>query len=184
MIRNSAGRMKYGLRSLSHQTTAQNKGLTALQRYADLFVESNMIQKINPRSYETVEEFQQNFPGAVTQDPENVDLHSINQSINMPMYDLLDRGGKKWRPSLGLIFAELFGRNDLQDFERNKDIYFACGMTEIVHNGTLICDDVEDQSLKRRGDLCTYRKYGVDYAVNTGNFMYFSSLNKIEQFIP
>jgi geranylgeranyl pyrophosphate synthase len=60
------------------------------------------------------------------------------------MYDLLDRGGKQWRPLLGLMFAECFGRTNLSDFEANKDVYFACGITEIVHNGSLIVDDLED----------------------------------------
>lgn len=98
------------------------------------------------------------------------------------MYDLLDRGGKQWRPALGLIFAEMFGRN-IDDFEQNKDIYYACGLTEIVHNGSLICDDIEDQSLKRRGDLCIHRKFGIDYAINAGNFMYFAPLNKLDTFV-
>ena len=27
------------------------------------------------------------------------------------IYDLLDRGGKRWRPVLGMIYAECLGRN-------------------------------------------------------------------------
>jgi geranylgeranyl pyrophosphate synthase len=42
------------------------------------------------------------------------------------------------------MFAESFGRANLDDFEANKDVYFACGLTEIVHNGSLMVDDVED----------------------------------------
>ena len=30
-------------------------------------------------------------------------------------------------------------------------ILFACGLTEFVHNGSLMVDDVEDKSLMRRG---------------------------------
>lgn len=50
-----------------------------------------------------------------------------------------------------MMFAEAFGR-DLQQYEANKDIYFACGLTEIVHNGSLMIDDIEDGSKMRRGD--------------------------------
>ena len=57
------------------------------------------------------------------------------------------------------------------------------GMTEIVHNGSLICDDLEDNSLKRRGDLCTYKKFGVDYAINAGNFMYFVPMTNFEKYV-
>ena len=35
--------------------------------------------------------------------------------------------------------------------DANKDILYACGFTEIVHNGSLIVDDIEDKSLLRRG---------------------------------
>jgi geranylgeranyl pyrophosphate synthase len=62
-------------------------------------------------------------------------------------------------------------------------VYFIAGMTEIVHNGSLICDDLEDNSLKRRGDLCTYRKFGVDYAVNAGCFMYFAPMTKMHEYV-
>lgn len=82
-----------------------------------------------------------------------------------------------------MMFAEAFGR-DLTDFEANKDIYFACGLTEIVHNGSLMIDDIEDGSQKRRGDLCTHHKYGLDVAVNAGNFMMVSPMNKASLYVP
>ena len=106
----------------------------------------------------------------------------MNKAVLEPAYDLVDRGGKRWRPCLGLMIAECFGR-DLTDFEANKDIYFSCGMTEIVHNGSLIIDDIEDGSLKRRGDLCTYKKFGTDVAVNAGNLMYFYPITKMPKFV-
>lgn len=96
---------------------------------------------------------------------------------------MLDRGGKQWRPILGMMFAESFGRN-LEDFETNKDIYFSCGLTEIVHNGSLIIDDIEDGSNMRRGDLCTHKKFGIDVAVNAGNFMMVAPMTKVSQFVP
>jgi len=47
--------------------------------------------------------------------------------------------------------ARCLGRDNLEDFEANKDVYFTCGLTEIVHNGSLIVDDIEDSSEMRRG---------------------------------
>jgi geranylgeranyl pyrophosphate synthase len=46
-----------------------------------------------------------------------------------------------------------------------------------------MADDVEDKSLMRRGYPCTYLKYGVDVAVNTGTFMYFAPTVRIGNFI-
>jgi geranylgeranyl pyrophosphate synthase len=45
-------------------------------------------------------------------------------------------------------------------------------------------DDLEDKSLKRRGEPCTYLKYGEDYAVNAGTLMYFAPIIKLNDFIP
>ena len=99
-----------------------------------------------------------------------------------PVYDLLDRGGKMIRPVLGMIFSECYGRKwDHEDI--NQDILFICGLTELIHNGSLIIDDIEDKSLMRRGDKCIHLKYGTDYAVNSGNLMYFTPMNKLEQFL-
>lgn len=86
---------------------------------------------------------------------------------------MLDRGGKRWRPVLGMVFAECYGRKVAESisngkFEANLDVLWACGATEIIHNGSLIIDDLEDQSLMRRGKPCTYIKYGNDYAINAG----------------
>ena len=115
---------------------------------------------------------------------ELADINAVNKALNDPIYDLLDRGGKRWRPTLGLIMARCLGRDDLQDFEKNKDIYYACGLSEIIHNGSLMVDDVQDGSEKRRGDLCTYKKFGVDIAVNAGNFMYFGPILQLYNHIP
>jgi len=74
------------------------------------------------------------------------------------------------------MFARIYGREILQEFEKNKDVFFICGLTEIIHNATLIIDDLQDSSLARRGLPCTYLKYGIDYATNCGNFLYFMPL--------
>ena len=73
---------------------------------------------------------------------EQADTNAVNKALNEPIYDLLDRGGKRWRPVLGLIMARCLGRDDLADFEKNIDIYYSCGLAEIIHNGSLMLDDV------------------------------------------
>jgi len=118
----------------------------------------------------------------LTKEFEKSDLKAINASVCEPIYDLLDRGGKQWRPLLGLMFAEQFGRK-IEDIEANKDVYFAAGLSEIIHNGSLMIDDLEDGSQMRRGDLCTYKKFGTDVAVNAGNLMYIAPMCKLDQFV-
>lgn len=127
------------------------------------------------------------YASAAVADPyELSDFDAINKGILEPIYDLLDRGGKRWRPILGMNFAECYGRNVSGSIDKaltkevevteDLDLLYACGMTEIIHNGSLIVDDLEDGSLMRRGDKCIHLKYGQDIAVNTGTFMYFHSI--------
>jgi geranylgeranyl diphosphate synthase type I len=97
------------------------------------------------------------------------DLGSINKSLTEPVWDILKRGGKRWRPALFLLVAKALG----SDNEKIQDFVI---IPEIIHNGTLMVDDVEDDSELRRGKPCTHKIYGVDVAINTGNFMYFIPL--------
>ena len=87
-----------------------------------------------------------------------------------------------------MVFAEcqrydLVKALDQGDCEHNLDILYACGLTEIVHNGSLMVDDLEDKSLKRRGKPCTYLLYGDDVAVNTGTLMYYAPILKVNEYI-
>jgi geranylgeranyl pyrophosphate synthase len=44
---------------------------------------------------------------------------------------------------------------------------------EIIHNATLIHDDIEDGSDFRRGAPAVHKKYGIDVALNLGDFMFY-----------
>jgi geranylgeranyl diphosphate synthase, type I len=96
-------------------------------------------------------------------------LDCINKTVAEPIWEFLSRGGKRWRPSLFLLVVEALGG------DKNKVFDFVV-IPEIVHNGTLMVDDIEDKSDMRRGKPCTYLIYGVDVAINTGNTMYFLPL--------
>lgn len=92
------------------------------------------------------------------------------KSLSEPIWDLLGRGGKRWRPALFLLTIEAFGKDP------KKYVDFSA-IIEIVHNGSLIVDDIEDSSEMRRGKPCTYRVFGIDIAINAGEAMYFLPLS-------
>jgi len=94
------------------------------------------------------------------------DIGPANAAISKPIWDLLDRGGKRWRPALFMMVAEALG-SDIKKYEDLVAIF------EIVHNGSLVSDDVEDSSELRRGKPCIHKAYGIDVAVNVGSAMYF-----------
>jgi len=96
----------------------------------------------------------------------SLDIEALNKTVAEPFWEFLDRGGKRWRPTLFLLICEALGVNP------NDAIDFAV-IPEIIHNGTLIADDVEDQSDMRRGKPCTYLIFGLDVAVNLSTLTFF-----------
>lgn len=99
------------------------------------------------------------------------DAFTATKALAEPVWDLLDRGGKRWRPALFLMVAEAIAGP-----AKAKDLIDFVVIPEVVHNGTLMVDDIEDGSELRRGKPCTHKIFGVDIAVNAGNFMYYAPL--------
>lgn len=54
-------------------------------------------------------------------------------------------------------------------------------MIELLHVGSLVIDDIEDDSPMRRGEPALHRRYGLPLALNTGNWLYFLSLALISR---
>jgi len=97
------------------------------------------------------------------------DLTALDKAIAEPIWEFLDRGGKRWRPALFLLICEALGKNP-------NDFLDLATIPEVIHNGTLMVDDIEDSSKLRRGRQCTYLLFGEDIAINAGNAMYFLPL--------
>ncbi|MDE1868705.1 MAG: polyprenyl synthetase family protein [Candidatus Micrarchaeota archaeon] len=94
------------------------------------------------------------------------DTEAINKSILEPSWYLLDLGGKRWRPAIALLTIQALGKNPMDYLE------FAI-IPEVIHNGTLVHDDIEDNSPMRRSAPAAHIKFGIDVATNLGDFMYF-----------
>ncbi len=97
------------------------------------------------------------------------DPEVVQKTIFDPMWDLLSRGGKRWRPWLFLILAKNLG----VDLEKYRELAI---IVELLHNGSLVADDIEDGADMRRGDKAIHLKYGLDVAVNLSSAMYFMPL--------
>lgn len=74
------------------------------------------------------------------------------------------KAGKRLRPMLMLISAQTFGVNPLT-------IMPAAVAMEVLHNYTLIHDDIEDQGETRHGKECLWRRYGLPHALNVGDYL-------------
>ena len=97
------------------------------------------------------------------------DEETITKSAAEPIWEYLDRGGKRWRPALTILACEAVGGKKELGLKMTP-------LVELVHNGTIMVDDIEDNSETRRGKPCTHLLYGIDIAINDGNLMYFAPL--------
>jgi geranylgeranyl diphosphate synthase type I len=127
------------------------------------------IEELLPR--EIGERYLTEFFGASTYE---YDSQAVQRALADPIWELLDRGGKRWRAVLFLVIVEAVGEN--------ADEYLPYAtIPEILHNGTIIVDDVEDEAAKRRGERALHHEHGTDIALNAGNAMYFIPLKVIER---
>ena len=85
-------------------------------------------------------------------------------TLHQPMWELLDRGGKRFRPALTFLFCKAVGGQP-------RTALAAAAAVEILHNMTLIHDDIEDQSELRRGKPCIHLMFGLPAAINSGDAM-------------
>jgi len=106
--------------------------------------------------------------GDISVSPGELVSPELAASLTRPGRDLLDRGGKRWRPLLMVLAAECIAG------EAGADAVLPLTpLVEIPHNASLIHDDIEDNSDERRGKPAVHLLYGTDTAINAGSFMYF-----------
>lgn len=72
------------------------------------------------------------------------------------------RGGKGLRPTLCIATCGAFGGH-------SEDAVRIAAAVEMFHNAFLIHDDIEDESLNRRGKGCLHTEHGIPLAVNAGD---------------
>jgi len=84
--------------------------------------------------------------------------------IYEPMKYILDGGGKRIRPMLLIICCEAAGG-------KVEDALDAATAIEILHNFTLVHDDIMDNSDKRRGVPTLHIKYDLSTAILTGDVL-------------
>ncbi|MGM0467026.1 MAG: FPP/GGPP synthase family protein, partial [Acidobacteriota bacterium] len=95
------------------------------------------------------------------------DPDALTSVLSKPVWDLISRKGRRWRPLFGILALESLGV-DSKPYEQ-----LICSTMELNHTGALIIDDIEDKSLIRRGEKCIHLKYGDDISINAGCTLYF-----------
>lgn len=86
-------------------------------------------------------------------------LHDIARYV-------IEAGGKRIRPMVTLLAFRALGGTDLR-----QAIDLSAAL-ELIHSATLIHDDINDGGEMRRGRLSAYKKFGLQNALVTGDFLF------------
>ncbi len=79
---------------------------------------------------------------------------------------IIQSGGKRLRPQLGILAYLAAGGQDIQ-----RVIPMAAAI-EMVHTATLVHDDINDHSLTRRGQITVHARWGRTFALLAGDYLF------------
>jgi geranylgeranyl pyrophosphate synthase len=97
--------------------------------------------------------------------------------VNGPVWSLVDRGGRRWRPTVSrLAFLVSGGTPPAPET--------ICQVAELLHTGSLIIDDIQDDAAQRRGGPAAHAIYGIPTALNAANTAYFRALEVLRRTLP
>ncbi len=107
------------------------------------------------------------------------------QNLVEPCRELVDLGGKRWRPLLLVLCAQAYlekqGLSVTSDSSELDAAYQLAPLLEFIHTASLIHDDIEDSSTTRRGKAAAYITWGLDTAINAGSWLYFEAASCIDR---
>jgi geranylgeranyl diphosphate synthase type II len=103
---------------------------------------------------------------------DSLTLKSEPSGLYIPVKYILSGGGKRLRPVLLLFTCEAFGGN-------YKDALFAAASIELLHNFTLVHDDIMDNADTRRGRETIHKKWDRDTAILAGDHLIALSLKAL-----
>ena len=85
---------------------------------------------------------------------------------------LIIHGGKRLRPYLVLKSCQMLGG-------KQSDAISAASAVEMIHNFTLVHDDIMDNDEMRHGVITTHKKFDIPLAILAGDVLYSKAYNTI-----
>jgi geranylgeranyl diphosphate synthase type II len=99
------------------------------------------------------------------------------RNLYEPIHYILDLGGKRMRPVLTLMTAEIF------DADYKKALPAALAV-EVFHNFSLVHDDIMDDAPLRRGKETVHEKWNLNTGILSGDAMLILAYQYFEQYEP
>lgn len=99
------------------------------------------------------------------------------KNLYEPIHYILQLGGKRMRPVLTLMAAEVF------DISYTKALPAALAV-EVFHNFSLVHDDIMDDAPLRRGNQTVHEKWNINTGILSGDAMLILAYQYFEQYEP
>ncbi len=99
------------------------------------------------------------------------------QNLYMPIDYILHLGGKRMRPVLTLMAAEIFDVSYVEALP-------AAMAVEVFHNFSLVHDDIMDAAPLRRGQVTVHEKWDLNTGILSGDAMLILAYQYFEQYEP
>ncbi|MBR1638436.1 MAG: polyprenyl synthetase family protein [Treponema sp.] len=97
------------------------------------------------------------------------------ENLISPNKNLIELGGKRWRPLLMVLCYQMAKKQTAKELLSEEEIYSLTPLVEFVHTASLIHDDIEDGADLRRGKPAAHITYGTDTAINAASWLYFEA---------
>lgn len=104
----------------------------------------------------------------INQNIDSLDWLAQPRHLYEPIGYILSQGGKRVRPHLCLLSAKLF------EGDKQQAVYPAIAF-EMLHNFTLLHDDIMDKADLRRGKETVYKKWNTNIAILSGDALFAKS---------
>ncbi len=108
---------------------------------------------------------------------ESLELKNEPNNLYEPIRYILSLGGKRLRPVLTLMAAEVF------DMDCHKALAAATAV-EVFHNFSLIHDDIMDDAPLRRGNETVHEKWNLNTGILSGDAMLILAYQYFEDYEP
>lgn len=93
-----------------------------------------------------------------------LELAQSEPKLHKPIKQHLSAGGHRYRARLTLSASQALGIC-------YADALYLSSCCELLHNASLVHDDVQDQDIKRRGKPALWTKYGTNLAICAGDLL-------------
>lgn len=117
----------------------------------------------------------QHLLGKIEKGLQGLELPADPQTLYQPFRYAIDVGGKRIRPLLTLLACGICGG-------KIDDAIPAALAVEILHNFTLVHDDIMDSADTRRGEPSVFKKWDENIAILSGDVMFADAYRQLSEY--